>query len=228
MGRRTIHLRRRCDERQEKRFVRLLIASTNPGKILEFQQMLGSDSSTGALEICDLREFKTQVVEETGRTFTDNACLKASGYATATKMWALADDSGLAVDALDGKPGVHSARWAEMNGAGKGDADNNALLIRQLENVPDADRMARFKCVLALADPQGRIIVTAADAVEGRILREPRGNNGFGYDPLFLIEELGKTTAELPPAEKHRLSHRGKALARLRGIIQGRGIFQSR
>jgi len=107
-----------------------------------------------------------QPVEETGRTFRANACLKASQYAIRHRMWALADDSGLEVDALGGAPGVISARWAEINGAGKGDADNNKTLLRQLENVPDDARSARFVCVLALADPAGRVILTARDTLE--------------------------------------------------------------
>jgi XTP/dITP diphosphohydrolase len=123
------------------------------------------------------------------------------------------------VDALEGSPGVHSARWAEVNNAGKGDADNNALLLKQLESVPDDRRTARFVCVLALADPQGRIVLTARDTVEGRVIREARGSNGFGYDPLFFMNEMGRTTAELAPDEKHAISHRGKALRHLRGLM---------
>jgi XTP/dITP diphosphohydrolase len=115
---------------------------------------------------------------------------------------------------------VHSARWAAMHDAGEGDADNNRLLLRQLEAVEDAKRTARFVCALALCDAQGRVVLTAHGTVEGRILREPRGSNGFGYDPLFLIDALGRTAAELPPAEKHAISHRGQALKRLRGLMQ--------
>ena len=119
-----------------------------------------------------------------------------------------------------GKPGVLSARWAAINGAGEGDGDNNALLLKQLENVPDERRTARFRCVLALADPRGRIVLTAQDAVEGVMLREARGSNGFGYDPLFFIPSLGKTTAELEPDEKHAISHRGRALRRMRELMK--------
>src|SRR5205085_1807215 len=165
-------------------------------------------------------------VEETGATFLENASLKAAGYARQFKTWALADDSGLEVDALGGKPGVHSARWAELNDAGRGDADNNALLLRQLKSVPDERRSARFVCVLALADPDGRIILTARDTVEGRILRSPRGDNGFGYDPLFLIDATGQTTAELSPTRKHAISHRGKALRRMRALMERAGLIQ--
>jgi non-canonical purine NTP pyrophosphatase (RdgB/HAM1 family) len=136
----------------------------------------------------------------------------------------LADDSGLEVDAIGGSPGVYSARWAEKHSAGKGDADNNAFLLRQIDNVPDQKRTARFVCVLALSDPHGRIILTAGDAVEGRLLRAPRGTNGFGYDPLFLIDAFGKTTAELPPDQKHQISHRGKALRRMNDLMQRSGF----
>jgi XTP/dITP diphosphohydrolase len=128
------------------------------------------------------------------------------------------------VDALGGSPGVHSARWAEINKAGKGDADNNALLLKQLDAVPDDRRTGRFVCVLALADPAGKILLTARDTVEGRVVRAPRGSNGFGYDPLFLIDELGKTTAELAPEEKHAISHRGKALRHLRMLMTQLGL----
>src|SRR4051812_9196484 len=158
--------------------------------------------------------------EETGHTFRANACLKAAYYATRLNTWSLADDSGLEVDALHQKPGVHSARWAELHGRGKGDADNNALLLEQLKDAPDDRRTARFVCVLALADARGHIVLTARDTVEGRIVHAPRGSNGFGYDPLFLIDELGKTTAELSPEQKHAVSHRGKALRRLKAMME--------
>lgn len=195
----------------------LLIATGNVGKVREFREMLGSRRFTWR----DLVERNDKrPVEETGRTFRANACLKASQYALRHRMWALADDSGLEVDALGGAPGVISARWAEINGAGKGDADNNKTLLRQLENVPDDARSARFVCVLALADPAGRVILTARDTLEGTLLRSPRGSNGFGYDPLFYVADLGKTTAELSPDEKHRISHRGKALRRLRDLME--------
>ncbi len=196
--------------------MRLLIATTNPGKIREFREMLGGDR----LQWDDLSAHRDlPAADETGHTFRDNACLKAGYYATRLNMWTVADDSGLEVDALKGRPGVHSARWAEMHQAGKGDAANNALLLSQIAHVPDAQRNARFVCVLALADPKGRIILTVRDTVEGRIIQAPRGSNGFGYDPLFLVSELAQTAAELPSDQKHRISHRGRALARLRVLM---------
>jgi XTP/dITP diphosphohydrolase len=201
--------------------MQLLVATTNPGKVREFREMLGE----GGGSFSDLSAYPhTAAVEETGHTFRANACLKASHYSKSFKTWAVADDSGLEVDALGNSPGVYSARWAEMNGAGQGDGDNNALLLRQLENVSEDRRTARFVCVLALADPQGKIVLTARDTVEGRVIRAARGSNGFGYDPLFFIDALGKTTAELSPGEKHAISHRGKALVRLHKLMRNAGI----
>jgi XTP/dITP diphosphohydrolase len=194
----------------------LLVATTNKGKIREFRQMLGDDRfvwiDPDSLDVLD--------VQETGRTFADNASLKAAAYAIHFGKWTIADDSGLEVFALGGEPGVFSARWAAMNGEGEGDAANNALLLRRLELVPQERRGARFVCSLALADPKGRIAMTSFGEVHGRILRQARGSNGFGYDPLFFIDSLGKTTAELAPEEKHRISHRGQALRRLRELIE--------
>jgi XTP/dITP diphosphohydrolase len=204
--------------------MKLVVATANPGKAKEFREMLGAER----FDWSDLAAHRDiPVAEETGHTFRANACLKASYYATRLDAWALADDSGLAVDALDGSPGVLSARWAEQNGAGKGDAANNTLLLKQLENVPDEKRTARFVCCLALSDPQGRVVLTTQDAVEGVILRSPRGTNGFGYDPLFFFPELGQTTAELTPEVKHSISHRGKALRRMKELIDRTPIFTS-
>jgi XTP/dITP diphosphohydrolase len=201
----------------------LLIATTNPGKVREFREMLGAER----FEWSDLSRNRGNEVaapEETGQTFEENARLKAAYYAKRFGVAAIADDSGLEVDALGGKPGVHSARWAEMNGAGKGDADNNALLLRQLAGVPDERRTARFVCVLALADAHGEILLTARGVMEGRIIHAPRGVNGFGYDPLFLVEGTGgRTTAELAPPEKHAISHRGQALRSLRQMLDAGG-----
>jgi XTP/dITP diphosphohydrolase len=210
--------------------VSLLIATANPAKTREFRQMLaGADRAAGAF--LDLSAFPSATPpEETGQTFLQNACIKAVGYARQTgAAWTLADDSGLEVDALGGAPGVYSARWSARRGLipptanADADADNNATLLRELADVPDDQRSARFVCVLALADQAGQVIATVRRTIEGMVLREPRGNNGFGYDPLFFVPELGKTTAELPPDEKHRISHRGQAIARLSEIISERG-----
>ena len=203
--------------------LRLLIASSNRGKVREFQQLL----ETHGFACTDLSVHPhVPSPEETGHTFRANAMLKAVYYATALNTWSLADDSGLSVDPLGGNPGVHSARWAELNGAGQGDADNNALLLRQLQNVPDDQRTARFVCVLALSDPKGRVVLTVQDEVEGTLLRAPRGEGGFGYDPLFLVPSLGRTTAELPAPEKHAISHRGKALRRLAEMMDRLNIVR--
>jgi XTP/dITP diphosphohydrolase len=196
----------------------LLIATTNPGKSREFRELLGDQ-----FDYTDLSEVSSAPsVEETGLTFRENACLKASAYARHFNRWTLADDSGLEVDALQGDPGVLSARWSEIHDAGKGDADNNKLLLHQLQQIPAEQRTARFVCVLALSDPTGRIVFTARDTVEGHVLHAARGSNGFGYDPLFLIASLGKTTAELSSEKKHEISHRGKALRRLRQLMDAR------
>jgi XTP/dITP diphosphohydrolase len=196
--------------------VKLLIATSNPGKIREFREMLGGER----FDWTDLAQLRSALdVEETGRTFLANACLKAAAYAQHFRMWTVADDSGLAVEVLGGAPGVLSARWAAQHNAGTSDADNNALLLKQLNDVTDEKRHARFVCVLALSDPRGRIAASAQAEVDGRILRAPRGANGFGYDPLFFVESLQQTTAELSPDAKHKISHRGKALARLRHIM---------
>jgi XTP/dITP diphosphohydrolase len=196
----------------------MLIATTNAGKVREFRDLLGS--SRFAWEDLSSRPLAAaNGVEETGRTFTDNACLKASAYARMFSTWTLADDSGLAVDALEGAPGIHSARWAQRAGAGSGDKANNALLLAQMRDVPAEKRTARFICVLALADPRGRIVLTSRDSIEGRLLDQERGQGGFGYDPLFFVEAVGCTLSQLPAAAKHQISHRGKALRHLRQLL---------
>ena len=193
----------------------LLIATRNRKKTLEFRALL-EDAS---IELRDLTDFRVNEVDETGDTFEENARLKASAYARATHLWSLADDSGLEVDALDNKPGLHSARWASMHNRGQGDQANNALLLEQLQSIDDEKRIARFVCVLALSDPSGQIILTARDHVEGRILKSPRGVNGFGYDPLFLYPPLNKTMAELTSDEKQSISHRGRAMKQMKKLM---------
>jgi non-canonical purine NTP pyrophosphatase (RdgB/HAM1 family) len=201
--------------------LKLLVATGNAGKAREFREMLGGDRFQWSdLSTC----ASPPEVEETGRTFRENACIKASAYARHYQTWAVADDSGLEVDALGGSPGALSARWAEVHASGRGDVNNNVLLLNQLRDVPDVQRTARFVCVLALARPDGRILLTVRDVIDGRIIHAPRGANGFGYDPLFLVDALGKTTAELDPSHKHQISHRGKALRRLRGLMETQRI----
>lgn len=197
--------------------MQLLIATMNPGKARELGEMLADDR--WQWRHLDRRDGVPQAVES-GRTFLQNACIKAAHYASLAGTFALADDSGLEVDALGGRPGVNSAHWAEMNGAGSGDAANNALLLRQLADVPDEQRTARFVCVLALADPQGRLLLAARGEVRGRIIREARGAGGFGYDPLFFVDEFGCTVAELPSERKHSISHRGRALRAMRDMMR--------
>jgi len=196
--------------------MQILIATTNVGKAREFREML----TAGPIDWSDLTGRSIDAPDETGHTFRANASLKAAFYARHFHTWTLADDSGLAVDALDGKPGVHSARWAVMHHAGTGNADNNQLLLQQLNDVPQEQRTARFVCVLALSDPAGRIVFTARGTVQGHILREARGSNGFGYDPLFLVEGTDLTMAELGEDEKNRISHRALAIKNLRLTLE--------
>jgi XTP/dITP diphosphohydrolase len=156
-------------------------------------------------------------VDEDGATFEANAIKKAKSACAASGMAALADDSGLEVDVLGGAPGVHSARYA--GGDGHDDAANNRKLLAELGGVPDDLRTARFRCVLALVTPDGNVVTTAG-SVEGRIAHIPRGDNGFGYDPLFLVAEIpGKTMAELDSDEKNRISHRARAMHAMRAAL---------
>ena len=185
----------------------LVIASGNPGKVREFSHLLAGLG----LEIRPQPEGLE--VEETGSTFAENARLKATAVARATGAWALADDSGLAVEALGGAPGVHSARYADT------DATRIARLLKELATaqaaVPAASRAARFTAALAVADPSGTIRLEVEGICPGTILKAPRGSGGFGYDPVFLVDEAGQTFAEMAKAEKARLGHRGRAFALL-------------
>ena len=146
----------------------LVIATKNAGKVAEFREMLVVPGDAPAARVDDLTSYPDAPdVAEDGASFLENACIKAAAYARFVKGWALADDSGLVVDALAGKPGIHSARWAQMHGAGDGDEDNKRLLRKQLRAVPDDQRSARFLCALALADAKGRIVLTCQASVEG-------------------------------------------------------------
>ena len=186
---------------------RLLIATANRHKTEEFRAMLA-----GIAEVEDLTSHPhLPPVEETGSTFEENSAIKAIATAQATGLPALADDSGLEVDALGGEPGVHSARYS---GAGATDATNRKKLLEELSRLPAiAPRAARFRCVLTLAGPDGSVRGSWSGAVEGRIISEERGRGGFGYDPLFVPEGYEETFAELPAAVKNQLSHRARATA---------------
>ena len=182
----------------------LILATRNPGKCREMQAMLGD-----AIRVQSLDAFPNapETVED-GDTFEANAIKKAREIAEYTGLPALADDSGLVVDALDGAPGICSARYAGQRAT---DEDNNRKLIANLRGIPENQRAARFCCAMALAIPGG-LVQTVQATWEGRVLTSPRGNNGFGYDPLFYVPTHNCTSAQLPAEQKNRLSHRGQAL----------------
>lgn len=184
----------------------LLVATHNQGKIREYRSLLANLPL--AVTWLD-QEGITFEVEEIGSTFAANACLKAEQYANLTGLWTWADDSGLEVDALGGEPGVYSARYG---GPGLTDRDRYLRLLSALRELPHAPRTARFRCVVAIAAPGGPIY-TVEGVVEGEIVDEPRGEFGFGYDPIFYMPGHGATMAELPPGVKNRISHRGQASA---------------
>lgn len=191
---------------------KLLLATRNEGKLREFMGMFASFDLE--LETLDAHADVGEV-EETGKTFEDNARLKARAYAEKTGCWTLAEDSGLVVDALGGAPGVLSARYAGVHGD---DAANNAHLIRELQGI--AERRARYMCSIVLARPDGEVVVAVQGVCEGRIVDEPRGSGGFGYDPHFVPAGESRTTAELPPKDKNAISHRGQALRTLLPLLR--------
>ena len=186
----------------------LVLATRNQGKIREFRRILDAISN-GAINLVGLEEFAhTTEVEETGSTFKENALLKARSICAETGLPAIADDSGLCVDALDGAPGIYSARYAGVHGD---DLGNNAKLLRELANVPEDKRSAHFTCAAALVLPDGREHVTE-EIFEGSILFAPIGDQGFGYDPLFRPDGLAISSAQMSADEKDLISHRGKSL----------------
>ncbi|OQX32131.1 MAG: non-canonical purine NTP pyrophosphatase, RdgB/HAM1 family [Candidatus Sedimenticola endophacoides] len=188
---------------------RIVLASNNEGKVREINQLLADE----VIEVVPQRAFDIPEAEETGLSFVENAILKARNAARLSGLPAIADDSGIEVDALKGAPGIYSARFA---GPGSSDRENNQKLLQALDGVPESGRGARFQCVMVYmrhADDPTPLICQGT--WEGRILEAPQGENGFGYDPLFLVPEQGCTSAELQAEQKNRLSHRGQALRRL-------------
>lgn len=194
--------------------MRIVFASNNPGKAREVGEMVASSG----LELVPQSDFLVPEAEETGLTFVENALLKARNACRHTGLPAIGDDSGLEVDALEGEPGIYSSRYA---GEDASDRDNNSLLLAELAGVPEAERGARFQCVMVFLrhalDPTPLI---CQGTWEGRILTEPRGEGGFGYDPVFFVPETGTSAAELDPDTKNSLSHRGKALWLLAGQLK--------
>ncbi|WP_336248653.1 RdgB/HAM1 family non-canonical purine NTP pyrophosphatase [Stomatohabitans albus] len=193
----------------------ILLATTNPGKLREFAALLEGLPFT----VKNPADVGISVeVDETGDTFEANATQKALAWAKGSNMVCVADDSGLCVDALDGAPGVYSARWAAMHNVHGGDTDtmNRELVVNQLAN--HTNRAARYVCVAAIAWPDGRV-QTARGELEGTIIDDPRGTNGFGYDPVFVPQGYDRTAAELDAEEKNAISHRGNALADLKTLL---------
>ena len=191
--------------------MKLLVATGNRGKLSEVREILADVD----LELVSLADLGIEAPEEPFTTFHENAAAKATACAPRARLWTLADDSGLCVDALRGGPGVRSARFADTDDA------RRRKLLDHLHGVPAALRGAHFFCAVVLCAPDGRRLFPAEGRVDGRIAESPRGSNGFGYDPLFLPDETpGRTLAELASAEKNRLSHRGRALEKLRPQLE--------
>jgi XTP/dITP diphosphohydrolase len=189
--------------------MRLLIATTNPGKVKEFQTLLSGLN----LELVGLNDIGlTTEVEETGMTFAENAELKARAYAKTSGLLTLADDSGIEVEAMGGRPGVYSARYASSN------EERIQKMLAEIKDVPDENRSARFQCAITLAWPDGRF-ETVSGTCEGFVAHEPHGNGGFGFDPIFYFPEYGQTMAELPIEVKNQISHRGKAAMKAKKIL---------
>jgi XTP/dITP diphosphohydrolase len=200
----------------------LVLGSRNRKKCREMAELIAPSwepsRRLARLELRSLDEYPDAPdVDEDAGTFAGNARKKAAELAVFLGQWVLADDSGLAVDALGGAPGVLSARYA---GEPCDDAANNRKLLEVIAQVPDDRRGAAFRCALAVADPSGQVRLEAEGACRGRIIREPRGSSGFGYDPLFLIPEYHQTFGELSPLVKHQLSHRSRAFAQLRSQLE--------
>lgn len=193
--------------------MKIILATQNQGKVRELRGLL-ADEEIEVLSLLDIPDWED--VEENGVTFAENAALKAGEAVRRTGLISLADDSGLEVDALDGAPGVYSARYA---GEPKDDERNTDKLLHLLETIPENKRTARFRCALVMATPFGEDYLTEG-VVEGRILTKRRGSDGFGYDPVFYLPEFAQTMAELTLAEKNKLSHRAQAFRKVIPILQ--------
>ncbi|MGA8224217.1 MAG: RdgB/HAM1 family non-canonical purine NTP pyrophosphatase [Candidatus Acidiferrales bacterium] len=192
--------------------VRVLLATSNPGKLREYAELVG-DSPIVLAPFPNFSEIAA--FEESAPTFAENAAGKALHYSRHTCEIVLADDSGIVVPALGGAPGVHSARYAGPHAT---DADRVQKLLRAMEDKEGPERSARFVCVTAIAR-QGRVLAVVSDCAEGMLTKEPRGTNGFGYDPIFFFGQLGRTYAETTPDEKNRYSHRGKAFRKALAVL---------
>lgn len=200
--------------------VKILIGTRNPGKFREYRELL---AGFPVALTAPLQEGLTLEVKECGESYAENARLKATAYAEASGLLTLADDSGLEVDALGGEPGLRSARYR-----GKAsDEERCRLLLKKMEGVPWERRTARFRCVIAVATPEGEV-QTAEGTCKGLIAYEPRGEHGFGYDPIFYVPEYKKTMAELPPTVKNRISHRAQAARSAVSILRQRISLQVR
>lgn len=193
--------------------MKILLATQNLGKVKELQGML-ADAPIEVISLKDIQDWED--VEETGSTFAENAAIKAHAAAKRTGYISLADDSGLEVDALDGAPGVYSARYA---GEPKDDERNNDKLLEALKDVSEEKRTGRFRCALVIATPEGQEFLTEG-TVEGRVLHARRGQGGFGYDPLFFVPEFGHTMAELTMLQKNKVSHRAQAMQKAIPILK--------
>jgi len=197
---------------------KILVATTNPGKIAELRAMLDLD-----VEWFGLSDFSDIIeIEEDGSAFSENARKKATGYAKATGLWTIADDSGLVVDALGGAPGVNSARFSgeKLKGDDRTliDHRNMAKVLELLKDIPEDKRTARFVCSLCLASPE-KVLIETEGTLEGLITNREIGRNGFGYDPIFFVPHLNKTVGQLTAEEKNMISHRGKAIKKLKPML---------
>lgn len=192
---------------------KLLLATSNPGKIREYRFLL---SNLGYQIVTLAEQGITKAAVESGTSYEQNAQMKATTYAKLSQLITLADDSGLEVDALNGKPGIRSARFAAKDAT---DADRVRVLLARLNDIPWEKRTARFKCVIAIATPKGELELCHGECY-GMITFEPKGENGFGYDPVFYLPDIGKTMAELPLEVKNQLSHRARASQRARQVLK--------